>query len=179
MGLTIWKKGIWVLLFFSLALNVGFIFTAVSWKFWPGPPPPPYGPGMGGPGPGMRGPGPGGPGPGPILEIINRMDLSEAVRKEVTDIIIKLDADHRRFVRQLFEEEEKILMLMGRPGEVDMDMVAPLIESYTQISKKSALNKAGYVIEMRKLLGNEKIAYLISEMKKNFRKRMHEDKSQG
>ena len=121
---------------------------------------------------------PPGPGPRPIFEILDRMDLSGEVREKITDIVLKLDTDHRDFVRRLFDEGEKILMLMGQPGEVDISMVAPLIESYTQISKESALNKAEYIIEVRKLLGSKKMLYLISEMKKTFRKRMSEDKPQ-
>ncbi len=141
------------MLFFSLAFNIGFFFTAANRK--------------------MR------PGPGPILKILDGMDLPEELRGKVTDTIKQLDTDHWKFRKLLSKEERKILDLMGRPGNLDMDMVAPLIESYSQISKKSALNKAGYIIEIRKLLGSEKSLYLISEMKKNFEKRMCKDKPQG
>lgn len=160
MGVTFWKQGVWVLLFFSLALNIGFVFTAASWKIRPGFNPPPHG-------------------SGPVLEILDRMDLVEGVKEKVAKFLKKMDADHRDFVRLLFKEEEKVLTLIGRPGNLDMEMVAPLIETHSRIFKKSAMNKAGYIIEIRKLLGREKSLYLISEMKKDFRKRMHKDKPQG
>lgn len=162
MGLTFWKKGVWVLLFFSLALNIGFVFTATTRKMPPGFPPPPM---LGGPG-------------GAALRILDRMDLAEGVREKVAESLKQMDAEHLEFVRRLFKEEEKLLMLMARPGDIDMDMISPLIESYSQLSKKSALNKAGYIIEIRNLLGSEKSLYLISEMKKHFRKRMPGDKPQ-
>lgn len=160
MGLTFWKKGVWVLLFFSLALNMGFVFTAVRWKIRPGFHPPP-------------------PGSGPVLEILDRMDLPEGIRGKVAKSLRQMDADHRDFVRLLFKEEENVLTLIGRPGKLDMKMVAPLIETHSQIFKKSAMNKAEYIIEIRNLLGSEKSLYLISEMKKDFKKRMHKDKPQG
>jgi len=112
------------------------------------------------------------------LEILDRMDLAEGVREKVAESLKQMDADHLEFVRRLFKEEEKLLMLIAQPGDIDMDMLSPLIESYSQLSKKSALNKAGYIIEIRNLLGSEKSLYLISEMKKDFRKRMPWDRPQ-
>lgn len=105
------------------------------------------------------------------MESLDRMDLAEGVKKKVTESLKQMRTDHRKFVKLLFKEEEKVLMLISRPGNIDLDMVSPVIESYTQISKKSALNKAGYIIEVRNLLGSEKMLYLISEIKKDFRKR--------
>lgn len=110
------------------------------------------------------------------MEILDRMDLAEGVKQKVAESLKQMDAGHRKFVRQLFMEEEKVLMLMARPGKIDMGMVSPLIDSLSQIVKKSALNKAGCIIEIRKLIGSEKSLYLISEMKKGFRKRKPKDR---
>jgi hypothetical protein len=178
MDVTLWKKGVWVLLFFSLALNIGFVGIPLHRKMGPLFPPPG---GLGGPGgPGRPG-GPGGPGGPirPVLEILDRMTLPEGVKENVADSLRQMDVDHWKFVSRLRKEEEQLIKLMGRPGKIDMEMISPLIESYSQISKQSALKKAGHIIKIRNMLGNEKSLYLISELKKNFRKRMPKDRPQG
>nr|NJM03433.1 hypothetical protein [Desulfobacula sp.] len=50
------------------------------------------------------------------MEILNRMDLAEGVREKVAESLKQMDADHREFVRLLFKEEEKLLMLMAGRG---------------------------------------------------------------
>lgn len=154
------------MLFFSLALNIGFVGIAMDRKMRPQFPPPP---GRGAPGGPII----------PVLEILDRMNLPEGVNQKVAGSLRQMDVDHWGFVRRLFKEEEQLLKLMDRPGKINMEMISPLIESYSQISKQSALNKAGYIIEIRNLLGNEKSLYLISELKKNFRKRMPKDRPRG
>lgn len=152
-----WKKGIWVVLFFSLALNVGFAFMAIRWKFMPRFTPPPA---QGRPGPPDRQP--------PFFAILDRMDLTGSVREKVKENLMQMAKDHHEFIGQLFEGEKKILSLIGRPGDLTMETVSPLIESYSRVRQQSALNKARHIIEIRKLLGREKSVYLISELKKEF-----------
>lgn len=160
MGIISLKKGVWLLLFFSLALNIGFVFTATTRKMRPESHPL--------------------PGPErPALKVLDRMDLAEGVRQKATDSLKQMEADHRKFVKLLFKEEEKLTMLIARPGSIDMGMVSPLIESFSQISKKSALNKAEYIIKIRNLLGSKKSLYLISEIKKDFKKRKPKDRHQN
>jgi len=152
MGLTILKKWVWVLLFFSLALNIGFIYGAANRKSQP---------------PGFHRP----PGPGPVVKILDRIDLPDEAREKVTESFTQLHADHRKYVRLLFAQERKILDLIGKPGKLDMEMIAPLIETCSQLTKKSAMQKARYILEIRALLGPENSLFLISEIKKDFSKR--------
>ncbi len=113
------------------------------------------------------------------MEILAKMDLAEGVKQKVAQSFEQMAADHREFIRQGFIEEGKVLMLMARPGDIDMNMVSPLIEAYSQLSKKSALNKAEHIIKIRKLIGSKKTLFLISEMDREFKKRMPKDRPQG
>lgn len=160
MGMNILKKGVWVLLFFSLALNIGFVVLAAGPGFLTGfrlPPPPP-------------------PGPEPVLRILDTMDLDQEVKSKVVSVIKAMDEEHRNYFRQLLAQEEKLLALIGQPGELEMETLAPLIEKYSLIRQQSAVNKARHVVEIRRLLGREKSLYLISEIKKDFRKWMAREK---
>ncbi len=173
MGMTTFKKGLWVVVLFSLALNVGFVFMTIRWKFMPRftPPRPPLVQG----GSGTISPG----GQPQFLDILDRIDLTEDIREEVKENLIQMVKDHRKFLVQLSQREKRILTLIGRPGDLTMETVSPLIESYSRARKENELKTARHIIEIRKLLGRERSVYLISELKKEFDqfdKRLPEDK---
>ena len=152
MGLRFLKKWIWLLVFFSLALNIGFIYSAADQRIrLPGFLSPPAGQGT-------------------LSKILDKMDLPKGVRENVTESFEKLRASHLEFAGLLLKKEKEILDLMGRPGKVDMGMISPLIASYSQISKESALDKARYMIEIRALLGPEDCFFSYFRTKERFQK---------
>ncbi len=157
MGIAPLKKGLWFLLAFSVALNIGFIITVTTHKS-PGPmgfpkkaPLPPFLPGI------------------PALE---QMGLPHDVRTKATEAIHRLVDAHGQMMSQIWLKEDKLLELIGRPGPLDKNSLETNSREIVQILDRNIRDKAEYFIEIRNLIGPEKSEYFFSKVREQFKQGM-------
>lgn len=156
MGIRLLKKGVWVALAFSIALNVGFIVTVARQETM-----------------GIKGrklPG---------MKVLGEMNLPDAQKDRAVKTIRQMRRSHMKFMKEVWDEEEKIIGLIGQPGPLDTKAFEAHFLGIKQIIGRSLLDKAGHAIEMRNILGPENSVYFFSRVQKHFRERFAEGKIQG
>ncbi len=155
MDITLLKKGLWFLLAFSLALNIGFVIT-VSTQKGPGPmdfarkAPPPW----------------------PGISVLEQMDLPPDVRSKVIEAIHRLVDAHGKMITQIWLEEDKLLGLIGRPGPLDKNSLEKNSREIIQILDRNIRDKAEHIIEIRNLIGPEKSEQFFSKVREQFKQGM-------
>ncbi|MCG8618638.1 MAG: hypothetical protein MI802_20655 [Desulfobacterales bacterium] len=156
MGMTRMKKGMGILLAFSLALNIGFIVTVVTQR----------------PGNEFKGPGGFPKGKGPGMMVLSEMDLPKEDKAKVAEVLGRLRAGHMGIQQRAFEQQDKIIDLIRKPGPLSTEALEAEVLVLHGIMGDAVMDKPQYVIEIRELIGSEKAAELFSKVRGRFRKKM-------
>ncbi|MCG8633968.1 MAG: hypothetical protein MI863_09080 [Desulfobacterales bacterium] len=129
-------KKIKVLLFFSLALNLGVMVTAsglwVKQKVYPKA---------------ARG--------RIVQQVLSEMDLPESVRQSVASEFKQMRAIHRSHMKQLKRQREAALEMFCRPGPVDKAQVEVMLRVYQDNMAEYTKSMLPLLIEVQKQLGEE------------------------
>ncbi len=111
------------------------------------------------------------------------MALPENIRNQVAESFRKARAGQFEFMDKIRPEEDKLLVLLGKPGHLDQKVLDDQIRELNRLRGESMIKKSGHIIAIRDLLGPEKTVFLFSEMLKRFRKgfgkRMPKGRRQG
>ncbi len=155
MGITFLKKGIWVFLAFSIALNIGFITTVFTQKTQKSDELPPRCSGQ-----------------EFEMTVLAEMDLPDELRAEVSIYIRQMIAAHMELGKKIQGEEEKMLDLLGQPGPLEKSALEDQIRKMHGIIRADMVKRSRYIIAIRDQLGPEKTVILFSKTLDRFRKRM-------
>lgn len=146
------SKGVWVILFFSLALNFGFLIS------------------MGMPFQKKRIP--------PIfrqrqisMEILNTMDLSAGVKDSVADSLDQLTRNHRALIGQMKRQRTAFFKMMMEPGEIERQDRDRFLVPQGEVVDKYIADTMDKFIDIRNTLGEENSAYFFREFENRLKLR--------
>ena len=160
MGVTFIKKWVWVVLAFSVALNIGVIATVIAIR----PPKPNMA---------ARLPSPVFPG----IQVLEQMDLSDTLKKKVADSLQNMNNRHFDFMELVMNEEEKMIDVISQPGPLDKVAFEKQKQILSRMLGQTVSDRVEHLIEIRQLIGPEKTRYFFKEIGKRFKKRMKMERS--
>lgn len=139
------SKGLGILLAFSIGLNIGVIFTVITHM--------------------IRPPDPSQPEQGLETALLIEMTLPDDVREQVSQTLRQMMDDHHAVSRQLHGAEDKIMAVIARPGDLDMDAFNAQVDALHQILEQVRNNRTDHIIAIRNLIGGEKTVALLSKIR--------------
>ena len=155
MGVIVKKWGLWVLLAFSLALNIGFLVAVTGYPD------------------GLKRKGPNGRAPFRlVMRTLDEMDVSDIERQDVAAAMKRMVARHIEIREQVMVEEDKMLALIGRPTPLAASELEAQALKISELIKGSILDKPRHIIEIRNMIGPERTSELISRIRKKIKKRL-------
>ncbi len=160
MGINFLKKGVWIVLAFSVALNIGVIATVIAFK------PPNHIPMQRLPGPENTG-----------IQVLAGMDLSDDVKDKMAAALQHMNKRHFDFMQQVMKEEDKLIEVISQPGPLDKIAFERQKEVLSRMLGQTVSDKIEHLIEIRDLIGPEKTRYYFSEVRKRFQERTMMERS--
>ena len=159
MKCTGYKKYVWIVLIFSLAVNIGFLMVVAEKKL-------------------SRFYYAAGPRLNAVSEIIDELSLKNDTRERVESLFDQLKDIHRQRAAKMLDQNKQVLQILAKPGPLDEERLYREIKVYGQIRLESGQLAFAHILKIREELESENTALLFSELLKELNHR-HDIRSPG